>query len=85
MKFSQHDINHTLSAEELDSYFQSKSIQDELNLLFRANIIRWQFGRLLELYILLDRAILLEENGLAPKIEQFFDHELSPRNIAIYT
>jgi hypothetical protein len=34
-------------------------------------------------HILLDRAIYLEEQGYEVRVEEFFDEELSPRNIGI--
>jgi hypothetical protein len=48
-----------------------------------ANIIRWQLGRVLELYLLLDRAIYIEERGMSVELKQFFDENLSPRNIGL--
>jgi hypothetical protein len=51
--------------------------------MFLCNIIRWQLGRLLEIYLLLDRCLFLEENGYKVKVEQYFEEALSPRNIGI--
>jgi len=48
-----------------------------------AGLIRNALGRALEIYLLLDRAIYLEEQGYKVKVEEFFDEELSPRNIGI--
>jgi hypothetical protein len=47
------------------------------------NIIRWQLGRALEVYLLLDRCLYLEEQGFRVQIEQYFQETLSPRNIGI--
>ena len=48
-----------------------------------ANLIRWQFGRALELIILLDRCHRLEELGFTTEIKSYFNERLSPRNIGI--
>ena len=48
------------------------------------NIIRWQFGRAIELWILLDRACYLQENKNEVIIGEYFDENISPRNIGIY-
>jgi len=71
------------SKEEFDQFFNQESIQRVLNDLFMVNIIRWQLGRTLELYILLDRALYIEEQGKEVKLIQFFDENLSPRNIGV--
>ena len=44
---------------------------------------RWQFGRALEVYILLDRALNLMEKGMKVSMATYFDESLSPRNIGI--
>ena len=51
--------------------------------MFLCNIIRWQLGRALEVYLLLDRCLYLEEKGYQVSCLQFFDEEISPRNIGI--
>ncbi len=68
--------------EEFNEYFDSQ--KEILELLFLCDIIRWQFGRLLELYILLDRVMMLNERGKEAKLMSFFEEEESPRNIGIW-
>jgi len=48
-----------------------------------ANLIRWQLGRILETYLILDRALWLEESGVECEVAQIFDEQISPRNLAI--
>ena len=71
----------TLSLQE---WFEQKSIQEKIDEMFCMNIIRWQFGRAIELWILLDRACYLEEQGHKIKLGEYFDENISPRNIGIY-
>lgn len=71
------------SKEKLKAFYENSKNQKLINDMFLANTIRWQFGRLLELYILLDRVLYLEEKGLDPTIVEVFDQKESPRNIAI--
>jgi hypothetical protein len=47
------------------------------------NLIRWQLGRALEIYILLDRALFLEEHQYQVSVKTYFKESLSPRNIGI--
>jgi hypothetical protein len=76
-------INHELDELSLEQFYYKKELQDILKKMFLCNIIRWQIGRVLEVYILLDRAIYLEENGFNVTMEQYFKEALSPRNIGI--
>jgi hypothetical protein len=72
-----------LSDTELNEFFLKKEHQEILNKMFLANVIRWQLGAPLELYILLDRVLYLEEQGKSCELKQVFDQDLSPRNHAI--
>ena len=76
-------ISHEFSDSYFDEFYAAPDIQRELRVMFLCNIIRWQLGRALEVYIQLDRAIYLEEQGYTVKLEQYFDEELSPRNLGI--
>ena len=51
--------------------------------MFLANIIRWQFGKAVEHALLTDRCLYLEENGFDVEMAEYFDSDLSPRNIGI--
>jgi hypothetical protein len=75
------DIKH--SAEELDAYYNDPSRQKLISRMLVAGLIRNAFGRLLELYIQLDRVIYLEEMGYETKLLEVFEEPVSPRNIAI--
>ncbi|MCP4913120.1 MAG: methyltransferase [Oligoflexia bacterium] len=68
---------------KLDEYYNDPKTQQIIKEMFVANVIRWQFGRALEKWILFDRALYLEEKGLQVNIFELFDRSLSPRNIGI--
>lgn len=72
------------SDEQINSFFENDQIQYELNRIFMANIIRWQLGRVCEIYLLLDRCLYLEENNHKVIMREFFSDEVSPRNIGLY-
>lgn len=69
--------------EELDSFYQERSQGEEMRKLYVANLLRWQLGRALEVYLLLDRSLYLLENGYSVRLESYFDENLSPRNLGI--
>jgi hypothetical protein len=64
-----------------ESFYQK--IHPLVKKMFLANIIRWQSGRLLEIYITLDRCLYLEEQGLNVQVGEIFSETISPRNLAI--
>ncbi len=70
-------------SKELDEYFDYHANSKNMYHLYLANLIRWQFGKVLEHYILFDRVMYLLENGYKVRMETFFEEELSPRNIGI--
>lgn len=72
-----------ISKERLTIFFNRTSTKDKVSKMLAANIIRWQLGRVIEIYILLDRAIFLQEQGYSVSFDQYFDEKLSPRNIGI--
>ncbi len=76
-------INHEFSDAYFDEYYARSDIQRNLRVMFLCNILRWQLGRALEVYLQLDRCLYLEEAGYEVKLEQYFDEELSPRNLGI--
>jgi hypothetical protein len=83
IKLEELKINHTFSDDEFDQFYQSLEIQKQLQEMFLCNIIRWQIGRVLEVYILVDRCLHLEENGYSVSLEQYFFENISPRNLGI--
>lgn len=82
-KLSELKIEHVFSDQDFENFYNDSSTQKELRTMWICNIIRWQLGRALEVYLLLDRSIYLEEKGYKVKIEQYFKEALSPRNIGI--
>lgn len=73
----------TASAEELDAFYEDPEIVAKFNHMLCGNLIRWQFGRALELVILIDRCERLEAKGFQTELASYFDERQSPRNIGI--
>lgn len=71
------------TAFELDAFFNNPKLIYLIQQMIAAGTIRNALGRVLELYLILDRAIYLEEQGYKVSVEEFFDEEISPRNIGI--
>ncbi len=74
-------LRHT--KDELDAYYANPILQDLIWNMLTAGLIRNAFGRLMELYILIDRALYLEEHGYSVQLLEFFDEPVSPRNLGI--
>ncbi len=68
---------------ELDEFFAQEQVQTTVQRMIAAGLIRNALGRVLEIYLLLDRAIFLEEHGYDASVTEFFDERISPRNIGI--
>jgi hypothetical protein len=77
------NLNPKHTIEELNVYFRRPELILAIEQMLTAGHIRNALGRILEIYLLLDRAIYLEEKGYEVLVEEFFDEELSPRNIGI--
>lgn len=75
------EVKH--SAAELDAYYNDPDRQAMISKMLAAGLVRNVFGRLLELYIQLDRVIFLEENGYKAGLLEVFEEPVSPRNLAI--
>ncbi len=69
--------------EELDQYFAQSERQNLIWEMLAAGLIRNALGRLLEIYLLMDRAIYLEEQGYKSELMEFFDEQKSPRNVGL--
>jgi hypothetical protein len=70
--------------KQLEEFYYSFKTRQELEELFCADILRWSFGRLLELALLLDRALFIsQEDCQKVELVQFFEESISPRNIGI--
>ncbi len=83
-KLCELNIENHLTQDEINTFYQNESTQKLITSMFHANIIRWQFGRLIEIYILLDRGIYLLEKNHQIELFELFDEKISPRNIGIY-
>lgn len=81
--FAQKYLPYTVCSEELDRFFESPQTQTLIEQTIIADILRGLLGRVVETYIVLDRAIFLEEAGLKPQVVEAFNRMLSPRNLAI--
>jgi hypothetical protein len=82
-KLAELNLTHSFTDEDFNQFYAELKIQKELRKMWLCNIIRWQLGRALEVYLLLDRCLYLEEQGFRVQIEQYFQETLSPRNIGI--
>ncbi len=76
-------VTATHTEQQLDEFFAQEHVQKTIHRMIAAGLIRDALGRVLELYLLLDRAIFLEENAYTVHLEEFFDEDISPRNIGI--
>lgn len=78
-----YDHQDQLEAMDLDEYFSSARTQLNIQIALKAGVIRSALGRLIELYLTLDRALFLKEHDIPVYVARVFDRTLSPRNIAI--
>lgn len=79
------DLKPTHSEMELNDYFLANETQDLIRRMLAGGTVRDAFGRLLELYIQLDRVVFLEEQGHKVELLQCFDEIISPRNLGIFS
>lgn len=82
-QFKRIHIEPKHNVNELNAFFANPELKIKIERMLSAGLIRNAIGRILEIYLLLDRAIYLEEKGYMVKVEEFFIEELSPRNIGI--
>lgn len=73
-----------ISNEQLDNYIISEEFNSLFNKYFLLDSIRSIFARVIEIYLICDRALYLEELGYDVEVFQLFDASLSPRNLAIF-
>lgn len=71
------------SLEELNAFYNRRELRELVWRMIAAGLIRNALGRLLELYLLLDRVIYLEEKDYQVKLLECFDEGTSPRNLGI--
>ena len=74
---------HSFDPEELDSFYSQTKLQEDINHRIHMGLLRNTLGRVIELYIIFDRALYLQDLGYRPKVLSFFNEEISPRNIGI--
>ena len=81
MKFDHQKILTSLNEDEVNQFYEesTEKVWDH----YLADTIRLLLGRVIEVYIALDRAIYLEENNYSVVVEGLFDRALSPRNIML--
>lgn len=84
-KYHKGDELNEVSDEQLNIFFDSKTTQDLIKKNFLADMIRMQFGRVIEVYLLIDRALYLKDNGREVEVTEIFDRTISPRNIMIFS
>ena len=82
-QFERIGIKSQHNQEELDHFFSKPELKVQIEKMLAAGIIRNALGRIMEIYLLLDRAIYLEEQGYEVNVQEFFSEKLSPRNIGI--
>lgn len=82
-QFKRINLEPRHTEEELNTFFQNPDLKILIDRMLAAGMIRNALGRVMELYLQLDRAIYLEEQGYKVELNEFFDEEVSPRNIGI--
>ena len=83
MKLNELNIQHDYTERDFEDFYSRADIQRTLRAIVLCNLIRWQLGRALEIYLLLDRALFLEEHHYQVTLKTYFKESLSPRNIGI--
>lgn len=71
------------SISDIENFWEKDDTQNKINEVYRACLIRWRFGRVLEKFIIYDRALSCIEKGFPVEVYQFFDEKISPRNIGL--
>jgi hypothetical protein len=82
-QFFLEQLNLELNPQQIEDFYMNESLHKKINFLLKAGILRGLFGRLIEIYIVLDRALYLEQAGCQVRVVEAFEKTLSPRNIAI--
>lgn len=74
----------SITDEALNEYFATPENQRQLQATILGGIIRNTLGRVIELYIVLDRCLLLQEAGYEVSLGTYFNRKISPRNLGIF-
>ena len=83
LKLNPTDLKITDSNDQINLFYESTYAQEMFKKIFARDILRWQLGRLIELDILLDRALFAIAQGLKVNLYELFDAKISPRNIGL--
>lgn len=83
-KLEKFNLAINANIEELNRFYDDETTQKKLHSIFHANLIRWRFGRVIEKFILVNRALWQVEQGRHAKLYQIFQSELSPRNTVLF-
>ncbi len=75
-------LTDDMTAERVARYEQAGA--ERLPVMARMELVRHLFRRPLELWLVLDRALFLQEQGYQVELSQFCARELTPRNILIH-
>jgi len=78
-----YSLFNDLSIEDSEEFFSNTDNHLRVKKIIFADILRSLLGRVVETYIILDRAIFLEEAGYKTKIIKAFNQNISPRNLLI--
>jgi hypothetical protein len=76
-------LGHQSDPVDLNAFYDSEETQKKIYDVYKANIIRWRWGRLIEKYLVFDRALAQVEKGFPVEVYQFFDEKISPRNLGL--
>ncbi|MFZ4715176.1 MAG: methyltransferase [Bacteriovoracaceae bacterium] len=76
-------IEHNETVESFNQFFEDEKRSRLVKRMILSGILRGIYGRPLEMYVLVDRALYLEENGYQVALIPYFEEEISPRNIGI--
>ena len=71
------------SSTDAEAFYKKDESQMEIKDIIAIDLIRGLFGRVIEAYLTVDRALYLKENGYQVQIKELFDRKLSPRSLAI--
>jgi hypothetical protein len=78
------DLSISTNKEELEYFYSSIKTKTSVGEILNLGIIRSHFARLIEVYIIIDRALYLKENGFNVELLETFNRDLSPRNISLF-
>lgn len=82
--YNENLISSIPAESSLKNFIAKQETKNNLNYMISCNFIRSHFSRIIEVAIILDRALYLEENDFEVNLGEIFNPSLSPRNIAIF-